>query len=380
MKLEQKILRPTNQWETISTTLGTEQPQVVFCFGDRISLENDENYNEIAKQYPHSDIILVSTAGNIVDITVNDQSISATAVYFENSKIVISETNINDSSSSFLAGETLAKKIPLKDLKHVIVFADGHIVNGSELIKGISSVLPKDVALTGGLAGDDTRFAKTLVGLNSPPEEGKIVTVGFYGEKLEFGFGSIGGWDCFGIERTITHSMGNVLFELDNKPALELYKEYLREYAKDLPSSALLFPLAIRSDDTSNLIVRTILSIDENNQSMTFAGDIPKGWRAQLMKANFDRLIDGAFLAAQKCNEMIGTNSPDLVLLISCVGRRMVLDQRVEDEIEEVREVLGKKPIITGFYSYGEICPIDKNTVCDLHNQTMTITTISEKM
>lgn len=379
MKLEQKIFRPSG-WETLSAQLGENKPQVVFCFGDRISLENKDNFHEIAKQYPNSDIILVSTAGNIVDITVNDHSITTTAIYLERSALFITETNIDHVSSSFTAGQAVAKKMPLNNLKHVMVFADGHYVNGSELIKGISVLLPEGVALTGGLAGDDTRFTKTLVGLNAPPVEGKIVIVGFYGDHLEFGFGSVGGWDCFGIERTITRSEGNVLYELDNKPALELYKEYLREYVKDLPGSALLFPLAIRMDDDATLIVRTILSIDEYKQSMTFAGDMPRGWRAQLMKANFDRLIDGASLAAKQCTEMIESNSPDLAILISCVGRRIVLDQKVEDEIEEVREVLGTKPVFTGFYSYGEICPIDKNTECDLHNQTMTITTIREKL
>jgi hypothetical protein len=189
----------------------------------------------------------------------------------------------------------------------------------------------------------------------------------------------VGGWDAFGVERIITRSSGNILYELDGKSALELYKKYLGEQAKELPSSALLFPLTIRQDASTPPLVRTILSIDEKEQSMIFAGDIPEGWHAQLMKANFDRLIDGAFQAANHSLETLGQGSPDLAILISCVGRRLVLGQRTEDEIKQVEDVIGNKAIITGFYSYGEIAPTAPQANCELHNQTMTITTITER-
>lgn len=378
MKLEQKIWNTDDKWNLKSSNLDNKTPQIVFCFGDRFSLENKERFIEIKMQYPNSHIVQVSTAGNIIDVTVNDHSIASTAVFFEHSNISLCRINIKDFPNSFEAGKTIVKQLPAENLRHALVFSDGHIVNGSELITGITSGLPNNVSLTGGLAGDDTRFEKTIVGLDTPPREGEIVLIGLYGDSLRLGYGSVGGWDSFGMERTITRSEGNVLYELDGKPVLELYKKYLKEYVKDLPGSALLFPLAIRKDDLSKPLVRTILSIDETKQTMTFAGDIPQGWRAQLMKANFDRLVDGAFQAAHNCHEMVGTDSPELALLISCVGRRIVLDQRVEDEIEGVREVIGPKPVLMGFYSYGEICPAAPHAGCDLHNQTMTITTISE--
>lgn len=379
MKIEQKTWSPSKGWKLISSTLNEKIPQLVFCFGDRFTLERKDCYNEVRQQYPKSHIVLVSTAGNILDVTViNEDNITTTAIHFDLSKIELFRVNIKDFANSFEAGKNISQLLPSDGLKHALVFSDGHLVNGSELIKGINTNLPYGISLTGGLAGDSTRFQKTLVGLDNPPQEGEIILIGFYGDHLKFGYGSVGGWDSFGVERTITRSKGNVLYELDGHPVLELYKKYLKEYVKDLPGSALLFPLAIRLDDESKPLVRTILSIDEENQTMTFAGDIPQGWRAQLMKANFDRLVDGAFQAANDSHRMIGTDSPDLAILISCVGRRIVLDQRVEDEIEGVREVIGNKPAITGFYSYGEICPAAPNAGCDLHNQTMTITTISE--
>jgi len=97
------------------------------------------------------------------------------------------------------------------------------------------------------------------------------------------------------------------------------------------------------------------------------------------MKANVDRLIDGAHGAAAACYEAVGSITPDLAILISCVGRKLVLNQRTEEEIESVREVLGESTVLSGFYSYGEIAPFMSSTKCELHNQTMTITTFSER-
>jgi hypothetical protein len=140
----------------------------------------------------------------------------------------------------------------------------------------------------------------------------------------------------------------------------------------------LLFPLCIRSDRANRGVVRTILSVSDADNSMTFAGDIVEGSFAQLMRANFDRLIDGASDAARVSAGAIADRAPDLALLISCVGRKMVLKQRVEEEVEGVRDIVGPATTLAGFYSYGEISPFTPGAKCELHNQTMTITTLAE--
>ncbi len=208
-----------------------------------------------------------------------------------------------------------------------------------------------------------------------------MTAVGFYGDHIQVGHGSKGGWDKFGPERQVTKSSGNVLYQLDGRPALELYKEYLGERASGLPATGLLFPLAIRTSQTEGkVLVRTILAVDEATQSMTFAGDIPEGVFAQLMRANFDRLIQGASEAATltiNSHNSLPSNSPTLCIAISCVGRRLVLGERSEEEVEAALEILPKGSRQIGFYSYGEISPYQSGT-CDLHNQTMTLTTITE--
>jgi len=171
-----------------------------------------------------------------------------------------------------------------------------------------------------------------------------------------------------------------VLYELDGHSALQLYKRYLGEHASGLPATGLLFPLSLRTNEGDSGVVRTILSVSEIDQSLTFAGDVPVGSYARLMKANFDRLIDGAIGAARTSYQALGSSSPDLAILISCVGRKLVLKQRVEEEVEGVREILGERTVLAGFYSYGEISPFTPRASCELHNQTMTITTFSEQV
>lgn len=256
-----------------------------------------------------------------------------------------------------------------------MVFSDGSLVNGSELTKGLNQAAG-NILVTGGLAGDDANFRSTLVGLNRNPAEGNIVAIGFYGHKLLVTHGSQGGWDMFGLERTVTKSQGNVLYEINEQSALDLYKKYLGPDVDNLPASALLFPLALTIQGQSEPIVRTILSIDEEQKTMTFAGDIPENSKVRLMKANFDKLIDASSKAAE--NSLKNNRKPDFALLISCVGRKLILGPRTEEEVEAVADALPEGTMIAGFYSYGEISPFNSSATCQLHNQTMTITSFYE--
>jgi hypothetical protein len=257
-----------------------------------------------------------------------------------------------------------------------LVLSDGLHINGSQLVQGLTQALPETVTVTGGLSADGSQFKETLVGFEDRCDSGLVAAVGLYGDAIRSSCGSLGGWDAFGPERRITRAKGNVLYEFDGKPALALYKRYLGDHANELPASGLLFPLAIRAADDETTVVRTILAVSEADGSLTFAGDVPEGYYARLMKANFDRLVDGATGAAQ-VSRPIGREA-QFALLISCVGRKLVLKQRVEEEIESVREVLGPRACLAGFYSYGEISPFVRGTRCELHNQTMTITTFAE--
>lgn len=383
MKIEQKKWTVELGWKTLSSGNFSEDPDLVLLFGGNSALKDTKIFNEIRSWYPKSHIVSASTAGEIVGSEVSDDSIALTAVKFEKTELKFVEADIDNAEQSEEIGKKLANSLPSENLTHVMIFSDGLFVNGTPLVKGLLSVLPKNVSVTGGLAGDGARFKETLVGLDGVAVSKKLVCIGFYGSSIKFGYGSLGGWDSFGVSRTITKSKGNVLYELDGAPALALYKEYLGELAKDLPASGLLFPLNlnIKNDDGVEVeVVRTILAIDEKEQSMTFAGDMPEGTVARFMKANFDRIIDGASGAANMSIESLGDKKAELSILVSCVGRKLVLKDRVEEEVEAVREKIGLQSATIGFYSYGEICPTaPTERQCQLHNQTMTITTLREE-
>lgn len=332
---------------------------------------------ELANAFPQSVIIGCSTAGEVSGACVEDGSISVGIMAFDTTELRRSVAHIDDPADSRQAGFDLASDLARHDLVGVFVLSEGLGVNGSELARGLNSVFGTSVIVTGGLAADADRFEKTWTLVDGKPQTGMVVAVGFYGDSVSIGYGFKGGWDIFGPQRRVTRSTGNVVFELDGEPALELYERYLGELAAELPGSGLLFPLSVWENDPANQVVRTLLGIDRSTGSVTFAGDVPEGAWAQLMQANFDRLVEGAEGAALMASST--TESSELMAIaVSCVGRRLVLGDRVDEEVESALGVLPPRASQIGFYSYGELSP-DGIGTCDLHNQTMTITVITER-
>jgi hypothetical protein len=377
--IDQRQWTPAAGWTT--TRNGTAMPpaQLVLLFGAREALADPATVAVVRNAHPHARLLGCSTAGEICGTTVSDGTVVATAIHFEHTKIRTVHRPLSTPLNCAAVGEEIARELATDGLTHVFVLAEGLKINGTELVRGLERGLPAHVAVTGGLAGDGTRFERTAVCLDDEVTEGTVAAVGFYGDRLRIGYGSLGGWDPFGPDRLVTRSDRNILYELDGGSALELYKKYLGAHSADLPGSGLLFPLSLRGTHGDQRVVRTILGIDEATGSLIFAGDVPQGGYARLMKANVDRLIDGAHGAAGNSYEAVGSKTPDLAILISCVGRKLVLGQRTEEEVESVRDVLGESAAFTGFYSYGEIAPFSPSAKCELHNQTMTITTLSER-
>lgn len=349
---------------------------LVLAFAAPSYAERPELFEALAAAYPRSAVVGCSTSGEIDGTRIRDHSITVAVVRFDRTRVRYAQAHLQSAEHSFAAGGVLAEKLDSEDLRSVLVLSRGHDVNGSELIRGINAKLAESVIVTGGLAGDGDRFGKTFVIADGKPRGDAVVAIGLYGEHVRVGHGSKGGWDTFGPERVVTKSKGNVLYTLDDRPALALYKEYLGERAAELPGSALLFPLSLRlSQDATDSVVRTVLGVDEATQSMVFAGDIQTGSYAKLMRANFDRLILGAQAAGHAA--LRDYPPPALCIAISCVGRRLVLGERTEEETEAALEELPAGTEQIGFYSYGEISPHTQGR-CDLHNQTMTLTVISE--
>jgi len=379
MRTEQLLFTGKDKWQTVHSEFDCSAASLVFMFGSRQLLTQKEHIDYIKNLYPQAEIIGASTSGEICCNEVYDSSIVSTAVLFEKTRIRVVKATIKDPGDSFNIGHKLALDLKQTGLVHVMVLSEGLNINGSELTKGLNVGLDNLIPVTGGLAGDQADFTETVLVHNAPGQKNMVVAIGFYGENIRIGYGSEGGWDSFGVDRLVTRSKANILYELDGQPALELYKKYLGDHARALPASALLFPLSLRFKDSETSVVRTVLSVNKQDGSMVFAGDIPEGEYVRLMKVSFDKLINGAVSAAEMTGISMGESNPALAVLISCVGRKLVLKQRIEEEVEAVKDVLGTETTITGFYSYGEISPAGPfENHCELHNQTMTITVFKE--
>ena len=340
MKVQQFIWFK-DQWQGQNPEDSSISPQLGLLFGNVNYFIKNELGREIHKTFPDMILAGCSTAGEITNDRILDQSLVLTLIEFEKTGVKAEAVHFKDVQQVLQAGRTLGKKLPKKGLSHAIVLSEGLDINGSDLVKGIADELPEGVQLTGGLAGDDDNFEQTYVLLNERSERDLLVLVGLYGVAVEIGHGCYGGWDPFGPDRLVTEAEQNILYKLDDQPALELYKKYLGEYADNLPSSGLLFPLLILDEDRKTGLVRTILGIDEEKNALIFAGDIPQGSYARLMKSNHYRLIDGAQQSAVESVEPLDNKNPDLALIFSCVGRKLVLKQRTEEELEVLREVYG---------------------------------------
>jgi len=377
MRAQQLAWRHADGWQGETANSGAD---LVLYFGARASLSSGERFDELRAMFPQARIVGCSTGGQIQDDDVSDDDVSALAIGFDATRVKATHADISGPDDSRACGQAIGRSLGAPDLAGIFVLSDGLNVNGSKLVAGIVDVVGEGVPVTGGLAGDGAQFGETLVGVDCAPRSHRVAALGFYGSAIRVGHGSAGGWDVFGPRRRINRSTGNVLSELDGEPALDLYQRYLgEEDAKGLPGTALLFPLQIsHPDQPEHQVVRTVLAIDREARSMTFAGDVPEGWTAQLMRGNFDRLAAAAGDAARQAFSGGGDQGDGVAILVSCIGRRLLMGQRITDEVEAAGAALGCKTRRIGFYSYGEISPHAVSGHCELHNQTMTVTTIRE--
>lgn len=359
--------------------LAAIDPHLVLVFGDVSFFATSELADTLATMFPEATRAGCSTAGEISGEGVTERSCVITAVLFDHGSLKGASAPLPTMDASFAAGQAIARGLEGAGLKAALLFGRGVEVNGSALLRGVIEVLGESVALGGGLAGDGVAFRRTYTLDNDGVSDCRVVAVGFYGERMAIGRGSYGGWEAFGPARKVTRSSGNVLAELDGEPALAIYKRYLGDHARDLPGSGLLFPfLMLDGKEAGRGLVRTILGVDDALGTLTLAGEIETGGYLKLMHSSTDQLVDGAETAARETRRAADPQGESLAVLVSCVGRKLVMGARVDEEVEAVAAVLNAGAVLTGFYSYGEFGPVAAATECLLHNQTMTVMHIGE--
>jgi hypothetical protein len=379
MKIRQYCYRAAPDETAMNSALNEIDPTLLIVFAAVDHLEQPNFLPALRSRFPNSEIIGCSTAGEITAEGVDDGGCAINAIEFSRCTVRTARTQLAAMTDSRAAGQRVAQTLNRPDLRAILTFGPGVAINGSALVEGMTDIVGTRIPITGGLAGDGGKFQRTLTVGTEGISDDHVVAVGLYGEHLRFGHGSFGGWETFGPARKVTRCEGNILFELDGEPALAIYKRYLGDHAKDLPASGLLFPFAMLGDNQHDVgLIRTILAVDDVAGSLTLAGEIKAGGNLKLMHASTDKLVNGAETAAEAAAAMLNGPGDHLAILVSCVGRKLVMGNRVDEEVEAVADVLGKRACLTGFYSYGEISPFAAGAACQLHNQTMTITCLGE--
>ncbi len=385
MKIRQGVVKSPDALEGVLASLAAIEPNLVLVFGAIGYFADKLLVERLRQQFPAAVLLGCSTAGEVSNAGVEEGSCVVTALRTDKIRITATSTRLQGMEDSLSAGKRIGTALAHADLKAVLLFAPGVGINGSALVAGLAGQVGA-VPITGGLAGDGGAFRRTFTLGRDGSADDAVVAIGLGGADLRIGQGSFGGWETFGLARKVTRAAGNVLYELDGEPALEIYKRYLGQHAANLPASGLLFPFAMLGEDLdASGLIRTILGVDEAAGSLTLAGAIdPQGY-LKLMHASTDRLVEGAETAAGTALGMLsaaghgeGEEGEALAVLVSCVGRKLVMGDRVDEEVEAVGDVLGQHVTLAGFYSYGEICPSAPGLACHLHNQTMTITVIRE--
>lgn len=369
--------------DTIPANPSWDGPQtlVLAFFAPELAL-NQHPLQLLRNTFPQSYLLGASTAGEILGARLEDHSVAVAVLEFASTTLTLAREGVPEIRCSQQAGQRLGQALSHPDLKGVFVLTSGLGVNGTKVVQGLNQALGNQISVSGGAAagGDGSGPMFTLGAAPGEPldfESHQIVGVGFRGESIRLSSASKGGWTPFGLERQVTRSQGNILYELDGKPALALYKTYLGNRAQGLPATAFLFPLAILDEQAygPDALVRSVLAVDEMDQSLIFGGEIRQGSLVQLMHSSVDRLVEAAAEAAEHLD---GADAPPgLSIAVSCIGRRVVLGERTEEELEAVMEALPNGTQQVGFYSLGELSP-GKTGECHLHNQTMTLTLIQE--
>ena len=377
MKVDQFLLANNAISYSQKNISSAEEVSFVLVFASRSKMESPKWLSLLQNHYPGADILSCSTSGEVYFSELTNESVTGMAVALSKTNFEIYAERLVGNQESFDLGKNLASRFATEGLNHVLLFGDGWLVNGSDLVQGMYSILGKAVSISGGLAGDGANFSKTLVGLNEDIHQRMAVAIGFYGDTLKIGFGSHGGWSELGEAYEVTEADGREILKLGTTSPLSAYKAFLGDDADGLPGTALLYPVAVWLPGAEDYVVRTVFNTDEFNGSITLGEATPVGSRLQFMRARFDDLLKGVKGAAEEALTGLG-QSPEMALMVSCIGRKLLFNQQIDEEIKETHEVLGSQTPIGGFYSYGEICPVQKDLAA-LHHQMLTLTVFAEE-
>lgn len=286
----------------------------------------------------------------------------------------------NVSAKSITAvGEELGEKL-LRGFSNMprdcgLIFSDGLIKNESELTLGIQERLGASFPLIGALASDNLSFKKTYLYCDTQALNDAVSGI-LWGGRLHFGFGVQHGWKPLGKPRYVTRSSANILHEIDNAPAVSIYKEYLAadlgDLQKELKRISVLYPIGIYLPGEEEYLLRNIGTITDDGSLVT-QGNIPEGSMVRLMIGTKETCLAATRRALEETKQHSLGRPCNFLLVFNSVSRYILLGRRAEEELEIIKESFGATPFL-GIYTFGEHAPlkaVNYQGKTRFHNQTI---------
>jgi len=322
--------------------------------------------NDIKSVLPDAKIIGSTTDGEILDAKVSEKKTVISISVFEKTKILTFSTDIKKNSTQ-TANSLINQLKEYEGLKLLITFADGINTNGQEYVEAFENY-DKSLIIAGGLAGDNAEFKNTYVFTQDGIKENGAVAAGFYNKNLIVHSNYDFGWESIGKTLTITDSKENIVYTINDIPAAKVYEKYLgTDIYKRLPATGIEFPLIIKRNSID--VARAVLAKNDDD-SLTFAGNIDKGEQVQFGFGNVQEIINNRLNIAYE----ILQKPCESIFIYSCMARKYLLDSSTSIELHPLSQITST----SGFFTYGEIFHNTKTQKNDLLNQTLTTISISE--
>lgn len=275
------------------------------------------------------------------------------------------------------AGEILAASLP-GGVHFVQLFSDALKGNGCALLRGMTRVLGDATVIGGGAAADNMRFCHTLQFFGPSIHTGAAVAMGFSG-RFRLGMGVRSGWSPIGIAKRVTRAAGNVVYELNHQPALEVYRRFLGKHVDKLPAVGAEYALGLVDNyGTMGLddycLMRASLAVNHQDGSILYGGEVPQGAMVRFTCCDSNSLLEAAGGAGRAAVAELSGSTPVMAFFYSCLARKVMLGRRTPEETEMVRQILGRSIPILGFYTFGEYGRIAIGKPSVLHNETAAVT------
>ncbi|MGJ8686104.1 MAG: FIST signal transduction protein [Spongiibacteraceae bacterium] len=333
-----------------------------------IDFDHQSLLNDIMDAWPKLQLIGCTTDGEVSSVLAFQQDSVTLMLFCADNSIQISAGIGRDVSSdaaiSTKSAITQATHTLTKSVRLCIAVPESLAVNSKDILDGLANALPEGVPVVGGLAADRWQFDTTYQ-FHGRSLYSNTVPVLLFSGALRCAHGVASGWQPLGNPGTVTRSETNTVYEIDGKPALSYYRDYLGEHE---PSSN--YPLAVFTEGEQFYLRAPSGEFDLDTGSVNFFAEVPQGAKVQMSQSNRDNILAASRESMRQAIAAYGPDEPTAALYFSCASRRQLLGTRTHEEYEQARDSIGIDVPSCGFYTNGEISPMELGAPTHFHNET----------